>query len=258
MKTIILFLAFPMLAFAQCPPESIDVQYTSPITHRRKMTCGYMRDNVLIKHGPEIEYDKDGTAVKTTYYSNGEEGKKPQPKIEPRPGISLDEEKEALDVLNKLLSVLTYDKTGLGDGSFKVKHCDPNPKAWAIAAITKKSIPRSYSYNDNCDVSGSFTANFKEEFPVEFALRNLKDFTKTKMKVKMDLNKGKSGVVYQYKVRDGEVSSNIKSIVFDAEYEVEVDPLTGSTKFSTQGGSITLKKVGDKVVNITRPLLFNR
>lgn len=61
----------------KCPPESLPIEYTSPVTKNKKVTCGYMKDGKLIKHGYENEYKPDGTLVKSDYYVEGGAAEKP-------------------------------------------------------------------------------------------------------------------------------------------------------------------------------------
>ena len=162
-------------------------------------------------------------------------------------------------MIKELLKVLAYDKNGINEGQFNVGRCDPKPKEWVIAAMTKKDFSKEYVFNERCDVSGNFTASFKNPFPVSFKLRHLKEFLSTAMIVKMNVHKSDSGQVrYRFEADSASVSAPQKLVEFKAWYEVDIDPMTGVTKFDTQSGSMTLVKAGDKVLNIERPLLFNR
>ena len=262
----ILFFLLPTLALAACPPESIEVEYRSPINYNRKVTCGFMKDNEMVKHGPETEFNSDGKVIKVTEYNRGREGKVSisshseinLPGVEEASKAKNDDD-ESFAVIGEMLKVLAYNKTGLNEGQFKVGQCDPNPKDWVIAAVTKKDFPKSYTFKERCDVTGSFTASFTHEFPVNFKLRNLKNFTATSMNVKMILKKAGLGEIrYRFEAENSSITSPDKTIVFKAEYEVNVDAMTGVTKFDTQEGKLTLLKVGDKAMNIERPLAFNR
>jgi len=71
----ILSISASSLAYtANCPAESIEVKYVSPVTKKRKVTCGYMKDGSLVKHGPEVDLDERGVVVTTLYYSHGKAG----------------------------------------------------------------------------------------------------------------------------------------------------------------------------------------
>lgn len=216
----------------------------------------------MVKHGQETEYNSDGKVIKVTEYNRGREGKVAIVTPKNLPGVeeaSKKDDDESFAVIGELLKVLAYDKSGMNEGQFKVGQCDPKPKEWVIATVTKRDLKKSYSFNDRCDVTGSFTASFTKAFPVVFKLRHLRNFESTSMNVKMNLKKAGMGEIrYQFDAENSSVSSPEKTILFKAHYEVTVDAMTGETKFETQEGKVTLLKVGDKVMNIERPLVFNR
>ena len=111
---------------------------------------------------------------------------------------------------------------------------------------------------DKCDVQGSFTASFAEEFPVDFELRNLKEFIKTNMKVRMQINRVGGDFRYRFEVIQGNVTSKNNKVDFKAEYEVDVSPQTKRFIPETQNGKVTLTKINEKVTDISRPLNFDK
>lgn len=244
----------------QCPPESMRVNHTSPVTHLQKVTCGYMKDGSLVKHGPEMTLEASGKAKNTVYFNHGVEGERPSMAIAPSPTNlpGVEEASQSFLAVQELMKVLAFGKEGLNQGQFKVHQCDPQPKTWVSAALTKKEVKKTYAFKENCDVSGSFTASFLEEFPVGFDLRNLQEFNRTDMMVKMAIKQSVGGIRYRFDVRDGKLSSPNKKVEFKVEYEVDINPLTGSTIFNTQQGTITITKLDGKVVSITKPLIFTR
>ncbi len=260
----LIFLLWSFLSFGteliQCPVESMRINHVSPVTHLSKVTCGYMKDGSLVKHGAEVTMEASGKIQKTEYFNHGVESDKPimgvQAESSNLPGV--EEASQSFAALQDLMKVLAFGKEGLNQGQFKVHHCDPQPKTWVSAALTKKSINKSYGFKENCDVSGTFTASFLEEFPVGFDLRNLQDFTRTDMLVKMAIKQGVSAIRYRFDVREGKLSSPKKKVEFKVEYEVDINPLTGSTIFNTQAGTITITKIDERVVSITKPLIFTR
>lgn len=83
LKFIFLFIAAPLMASELgCPSESLPIKYTSPVTKNKKVTCGYMKDGKLIKHGFENEYNSDGSLLKSDYYVEGAVADKPTAKTE--------------------------------------------------------------------------------------------------------------------------------------------------------------------------------
>lgn len=78
MKLLLFLLITPVFAAdITCPKESMPIEFTSPVTKNKKVTCGYMKDGKLIKHGFENEYKPDGTLVKSEYFIEGGIAEKP-------------------------------------------------------------------------------------------------------------------------------------------------------------------------------------
>jgi hypothetical protein len=262
MKIFILLILSSSTLFANspsCPPGALSVEYFSAVTKGRKVTCGFMKNGVLIKHGNEYSYDKAGILLKTVSFNNGEENQPPAPIVEQPKGPTpqeIAEEKNALSVLQELLKVLAFDKSGINNGAFKVKTCDPKPKSWAIAAFTGTSISKSYVFNDHCDVTGNFTASFKEPFEVRFNLRNLQDYSSAQMTTLMKVTHSAEKIRYRFEVINGSMTAPSKSVSFKVEHEVDIDPVTGSARPSTQDGKITLTKIGNRAMNVVQPLIF--
>jgi hypothetical protein len=257
---LLLFLSTKLLANEpSCPTGALSVEYFSAVTKGRKVTCGYMKNGVLIKHGNEYSFDQNGALLKTVSYNNGEENQPPAPIIEKPKGPSseeLTEEANAIAVLQDLLKILSFDKIGINHGAFKVKACDSKPKSWAVAAFTGASISKSYVFNDQCDVSGNFTASFKEPFEVSFGLRNLKEYTATQMTTLMKVTHYSEKIRYRFEVVNGSITAPLKIVSFKVEHEIDIDPATGSAKLGSQNGKITLLKIGNRALNVVHPLIF--
>ena len=273
----ILFLTFFSLSvFAQnipqCPPESFVVEFNSPITNAKKSFCAYQKNGETIKHGEELIFDTKGEVVKRIIYTHGQEANvevaAPDFKGTNIPGTeeatnkfsdtllgtrALNDEQKFLATVQDLMAVLTLKKKNSGKGFFKISQCDDKPLDWLKAAIFITAINKSYVFKDQCDVKGSFTANFTSEFPMKFELRNLQDFNKTEMTLKMKVTKSASGFRYGFEVLEGLISSPTKNANFKVEYEIDINPLTGVADESSQKGKVTLTKINNKEVNASAP-----
>lgn len=87
-------------------------------------------------------------------------------------------------------------------------------------------------------------------------MRNLYGFNSARMKVRMKLIQNAKGIRYQFTVQEGLLRSKDRNINFNVKYEVNIDPLTESTKLETQDGRITITNLGERNLIISRPLLF--
>jgi hypothetical protein len=229
----------------KCPDISIAAQYISPVTKAKKITCGYMSNNRFIKHGQEIEFDKSDKVVKTNFYVHN--------KLETAP----ETEEETFKVIHEVLRIFPYEKS-VSQDKLKISTCDSDKKTWVKKALISQSVQKTYTFSKKCDLSGTFSATLLGEFPVNLEMKNLDEYKFARMRVRMYIDQTASGILYQFKVREGEIISRDKTITFKAKYEVKFDPLTGSTKFATQNGEISLTKVGDRILNLSKPLLFTR
>lgn len=273
---------FSLSVFAQnipqCPPESFVVEFNSPITKAKKAFCAYQKNGETIKHGEELIFDTNGEVKKRIVYNHGQEGDAPVAAVavpefkgQNIPGTEessaqftdtligskpLNEEQKLLATIQDLMAILTLKKEGNGKGTFKVGQCDDKPLDWLKGAVFNSPINKSYVFKDHCDVKGSFSANFTTEFPLKFELRNLQDFSNTEMTVKMKVNKSASGVRYGFEVLEGLISSPSKKGHFKAEYEIDINPMTGEPNKGSQAGKVTLTKIDNKEVNVSAPLKF--
>ena len=258
MKYLIIAL-FSLSAYSQhipqCPPESLRVEYMSPVTGTKKSFCGYQKDGKTIKHGEELIFDSEGNVTKKIVFNHGMEQEAPSPSSNRGEKLTVSDEQLFLASIHELMEILTLNKANLGKGIFKVKSCDNRPIDWVKGAMLNSPINKSYIFNEACDVKGSFSASFTSEFPINFELRNLRDFNKTTMTVKMSISKAR-GIRYRFEVKEGLIASPARNANFNAEYEVDVDPMSGQALKGSQDGRIHLTKVDGKEVNATKKLVF--
>jgi hypothetical protein len=241
-----------------CPSESMPIEYISPTTKLKKVTCGYLKDGSLVKHGDETSYDMTGIPLKKETFHHGVKLAQAQNLPGAEEVVQKLDTDTPLKVVEQLVKILSFEKGGINSGTFHIHKCDPQLKTWVKAALTKESISKTYNFGEGCDVAGSFKASFLEVFPVVFDVRNLNDFKRTKMMVKMKIMQSANGIRYGFEVTEGMITNGSKTIVFEVQYEVDIDPLTGSSKHSTQVGKITLKKIDNRPVSISRPLIFGQ
>lgn len=270
-----------MSAFAQntpqCPSESFVIEFNSPITNSKKSFCGYLKNGETVKHGEELIFDSKGEIKTRLTYNHGQVGEAPATTAPAFRGTNIPGTEEAtakftdtligtknqsdeqvvLAAVQDLLAILTLKKANRATGTFKIGKCDNRPGDWVKGALFNSTIEKSYSFVEQCDVKGDFLANFKDEFPMSFDLRNLQDFSKTAMTVKMSVNKSAQGIRYRFEVIEGLITSPSRNANFKVEYEVNVNPMTGVAVASSQKGKITLTKINNKEVNASASLAFD-
>jgi hypothetical protein len=271
----LLFLLLSLSAFSQntpqCPSESYLIEYASPTSGAKKALCGYQKDGSTVKHGEEFIYNTNGEVIKKITYNHGKEGEAPAFKVFNLPGTEeasrkfidsvvgkkiLSPDEKLLTSIHDLIEILTLKKGYGQKNSFKVNGCDNRPMDWVKGALLNMPIKKSYSFKDNCDVTGSFEAKFNTGFSMNFTLRNLDDLNSTSLKVIMSLNKQETGLRYKFVIVEGFISSPSRQAQFTAEYQVDINPMTGDAQKGTQSGKINLTKVNDKEVNLSQNIEF--
>ena len=271
----LLFLLLSLSAFSQntpqCPSESYLIEYASPTSGAKKALCGYQKDGKTIKHGDEFIYNTNGEVIKKISYKHGIEGEASVFKGHNLPGTeeasqkfidsmvgkkALSADDKLLNSIHDLIEILTLKKGYGQKNRFKVNGCDNRPMDWVQGALLNIPIKKSYSFKDNCDVTGSFEAKFKTEFSMNFTLRNLDDLNSTSLKVIMSLNKQETDLRYKFVIVEGLISSPSRQGQFTAEYQVDINPMTGEAQKKTQSGKINLTKVNDKEVNLSKDIEF--
>jgi hypothetical protein len=239
----------------QCPPESLLIDYVSPVSGERKQMCAYHdKSGDVVKHGEEIIFDKDNKIVKRINYVHGEQ--KQFPASLPGADEKTSEKDEVLAAVHEIAEILSLHKKEKPNKRFKINKCDPKPQDWVKAAIFKTPLEREYKFSEECDASGKFKASFETPFDINFQLRNLFDFHKTVQKIQMSVKTNK-GIIYRFESKDGWIYAPKRNAMFSLEYEVEVNPSTGEVILGTQKGSIKLHKINDIEINETRKLEFS-
>lgn len=236
----------------QCPKEAYLIEYVSPLNGIKKSFCGYQKDGQITKHGEEFIFSAKGEVIEKISYHHGKENEAAIPQDK---NNTVSDEK-LLASIHNLIEILTLKKNYAQKNRFKVNDCDKRPADWLKGALFNTPITKSYSFSENCDVTGNFEAKFDTEFVMNFKLRNLDDLNNTSLKVIMSLNKKGTDIRYKFLVIEGTISSPSRQGKFTAEYQVDINPMTGDAVKETQAGKITLTKVNDKEVNLTQNIEF--
>jgi hypothetical protein len=235
----------------ECPPDTLKVDFVSPVTGLRKVAC---TKKINGQNVPQIEYNFDKSGQLAPGKSSAVFGAVNLPGTEEKKApISQEKISSALKHVLKILSRQT-----LNDGlvTFRVNTCEANPIEWIKMAMTKQPKTFSYRFKEGCDVDGTFTAAFEKEFPINMNLKNLYDFNQTQMNVIQKMSKGQKGVRYHFEAVTGTLKSPSEMVEFKARYEIEFNIFNGEPLEETQNGMLTITKVNDKAVLIEEKLLY--
>jgi hypothetical protein len=235
----------------QCPPDTLKVDFVSPVTGLRKIAC---TKNIGGKNVPQSEFtfDKRGELIPDKSSQTSIEAKLPGSEEKPS-RISSDKVSSALKHVLKILS-----RQSINDGlvSFRVSGCEANPVEWIKMALTKQPKTFRYQFKEGCDVEGSFTAAFEKEFPLSMKLKNLYNFNHAGMNVVQKISKGQKGIRYRFDALSGVLTSSEEKIEFKAWYDIEFNMFNGDPILETQNGRLTILKINGTPVEIEEKLSY--
>lgn len=250
---MLLIFLLPLLAMAQtpesvnCPADTLKVDYQSPVSGLRKIVCTKNQAGQNIPVGNEYVFDKNGKFLADKSRIQHVPGTE-ESSIKPQNAT-------VSSALRQLLQLFSRKTLEVKEG-FRVSQCDRNPMEWIKMALTKQPQTFQYKFQDGCDVEGTFTANFGQEFPLNLNLRNLFNYKQTQMTVLQQIQKGQKGIRYRFEAISGKLTSSAEKVEFTAWYEVELDILNGSPIHETQDGRVKILKVNDQPVNLEERLVY--
>lgn len=164
-------------------------------------------------------------------------------------------ERNSFNAIQELMRVFSFEKMPLKE-TLKIYSCDADEQTWVKAASTSNVVQKTYSFKSRCDLSGTFNGSFLEPFEMNLEMRNLYEFNSVRMRARMKVTQNPKGIRYHFEVAEGVLRSKDRNLSFKVTYEVNIDPLTGSTKYETQNGKIFITGLGEKKITISRPLVF--
>ena len=106
--------------------------------------------------------------------------------------------------------------------------------------ITQESFKETFSFNKNCDLSGSFNPLINKFFPLKLKIRKLKNYQTIDAKVKFNII-FTDKTLLKSTIKEAKLRGK-KQNDFGLEYTVAIDPLN-SKKFVSErlGGELKIK-----------------
>jgi hypothetical protein len=235
----------------QCPPDTLKVEFVSPVTGLRKVAC---TKNIDGQNIPQSEYVFDKNSQLVPGKSSPAHGGFSLPGTEQKPAPAMNG--SVSKALRHVLKILSRQSLNDGLVSFRVTACEGSPIEWIKMALSKQPKTFSYQFKEGCDVEGSFTAAFEKEFPLKMNLKNLYDFNQTEMNVIQKISKGIKGVRYRFDALSGVLKSPSEKVEFKAWYEIEFNLFNGDPIMETQDGQLTIVKINDQTLQIEEKLRY--
>lgn len=128
--------------------------------------------------------------------------------------------------------------------SFQTKSCSVQKKKWVLMLITQNTFKETIKFTKGCDISGSFSPQMNEFFPVDFKLRRLKEVKRLIGQMRISIIFGE---VTKLKLELIKASYfNAKNVVqkeFKLDYSFEIDPFDPNNFLKRDlGGTLSLMK----------------
>jgi hypothetical protein len=134
--------------------------------------------------------------------------------------------------------------------TFSVEKCEKHKINWMDAILMKDTKVLNYSFRPGCDIEGGVTPKILLPFPVDLKLRNLEDYTRLETVNKINASL-ESKPLMKLEIRSGTLTGSKGKILFEADYNVRIEPMKGSNPIDENlGGELRITEIFGKKVLI--------
>lgn len=150
------------------------------------------------------------------------------------------QEKEVLSIASSLFPGLLSKQ---GKNPIKTQKCNFQKERWAMLLLTGESLKENIKFNKQCDIQGSFTVKRDAYFPINFKIRNLKNYQSIKAQIKLNIEFTEQTLLVT-RIKDAKLLGT-KPLVFGLEYKVAIDPMDPQNFVKKRlGGHLLIKRGG--------------
>jgi hypothetical protein len=155
------------------------------------------------------------------------------------------------DIIKALLpSLIDSDAKGI-----KTAGCKVQKEKWALSLISKESFVVKIVFNKKCDLEGKFTVKMDSFFPVKLKIRNFKKFHTLSTNMKVSISFTQTDTLLKLDLNKSKLSGK-KSLEFNLDYIVAIDPFSQPMLKKHVGGKLFIKKFGEQKFYKSYPLKF--
>lgn len=158
----------------------------------------------------------------------------------PKQDPKLEETKKVLQTL------LPFNKKG-AKSAFTIDKCKIDQKKWMMLLVARQPFTEKITFNQFCNIQGQYTAKMEVPFPVKFELQKLENFDQVSFNFLIKLIYEPVPMIKIY-MQNGKLKGKSDTIIFDLEYEAEIDPLSKEFIKKDKGGFITIHSINGKKV----------
>lgn len=142
--------------------------------------------------------------------------------------------------------------------SFRVDQCEKYKIDWTKMILAQEKVEFKYTFNEGCDLEGSFTPKFVTPFPINLMLKNLGPYKKVNSLAKIYANLETHPII-NLEISEGILSGDDKNVSFDAKYKLRLNPLANEkNRLENLGGEILIKKIGSRTTKIKEKIFIHQ
>lgn len=141
-----------------------------------------------------------------------------------------------------------------GTEKFRVDGCEKTPIKWMDVLMMKSDASLTYKFKEGCDIQGTIKPKILQTFPAALELRNIQSYNKVESQNKVTANLDTKPIL-NLEMRDGRLSGKSAHVKFEADYQVQINPMTKNPVERNLGGELRITEINGKKTLIKEKIL---
>lgn len=140
---------------------------------------------------------------------------------------------------------------------FRVDGCEKYNVPWMDVLMLKSSFAMNFAFKEGCDIQGVVTPKVFQPFPASLKLRNISSFHQMDTQNKLN-STFESKPVLNLEMRDGKLTGKKGKVRFEADYEVQLNPMNKANPIEKNlGGIIRITEIYGVKVSIKEKIMID-
>lgn len=141
-----------------------------------------------------------------------------------------------------------------GATKFRIDNCPKEKINWMNVLMMKEEVVLTYRFKTGCDIEGTIKPKVFQSFPASLNLRNIKSYSKINAENRITaLIEAKP--ILNFEMRSGVLSGAKSKVRFEADYQVQLNPLKKDGIDKNLGGELRITEINGKKVSIKEKIL---
>lgn len=141
-----------------------------------------------------------------------------------------------------------------GTEKFRVDGCEKTSINWMDVLMLKSEASLTYKFKEGCDIQGTIRPKVLQSFPATFELRNIQSYNKVESQNKITANLDTKPIL-NLEMREGRLSGKSAHVKFEADYQVQINPMTKNPVEKNLGGELRITEINGKKTLIKEKIL---